>query len=146
MGYQGLSVTIPHKVEAMENVDEVDETAQVIGCINTVVRQGDRLLGYNSDGLGALGALRDASADPEGKSTLVLGSGGAARALAVTLAREAPPQRMAILGIEMDQLDRLVRDEGERGKSDVHGERLTDESLRRELAQAGVDFLYSRAF
>ena len=86
MGYRGLSVTIPHKVEAMEGVDEVDETARGIGCINTVVREGDRLLGSNSDGLGALGALRAAGADPAGARTLILGSGGAARAIAITLA------------------------------------------------------------
>ncbi len=79
MGYRGLSVTIPHKVEAMEGVDEVDETAHVIGCINTVVNNQGKLIGYNSDGLGALGALRDAGADPEGSRTVVLGSGGAAR-------------------------------------------------------------------
>ena len=56
MGYRGLSVTIPHKVEAMQGVDEVDGIARGIGCINTVVNDGGRLTGYNSDGLGALGA------------------------------------------------------------------------------------------
>ena len=50
LGYRGLSVTIPHKVEALRCVDEVDETARAIGCINTVVNDGGRLLGYNSDG------------------------------------------------------------------------------------------------
>ncbi len=121
MGYRGLSVTIPHKVEAMENVDEVDPTAQGIGCINTVVNDNGRLKGYNSDGLGALGALRDAGADPEGKRVLVLGSGGAARAIAVTLACEAPPERLAILGVVRDELDRLVTDASERGRAVVEG-------------------------
>ena len=50
LGYRGLSITIPHKVEAMEGVDDVDETARIIGCINTVVNENGRLLGYNSDG------------------------------------------------------------------------------------------------
>src|SRR5512143_2873596 len=79
MGYRGLSVTIPHKIEALRAVDHVDETARIIGCINTVVNDEGRLLGYNSDGLGALGALRDAGNDPQGRSVVVLGSGGAAR-------------------------------------------------------------------
>jgi shikimate dehydrogenase len=136
MGYRGLSVTIPHKVEAMQCVDEVDETAQVIGCINTVVRDGERLLGYNSDGLGALGALRAAGADPEGSHTLVLGSGGAARAITVTLSRTAPPQRLAILGVQQDELDRLVTDVRQRGKSEVYGAMLTEDSLADELARA----------
>jgi len=51
MGYRGLSVTIPHKVEAMAGVDEVVDTARRIGCINTVVNENGRLIGYNSDGL-----------------------------------------------------------------------------------------------
>ncbi len=138
MGYRGLSVTIPHKVEAMHGVDEVVETAQVIGCINTVVNDNGRLIGYNSDGLGALGALRDAGADPQGKRVLVLGSGGAARAIAVTLAREAPPADIAILGVVPEELERLVGDVGQRGQSAVRGAELTDESLARALAEAEI--------
>jgi shikimate dehydrogenase len=138
MGYRGLSVTIPHKVEAMHGVDEVDKTAQGIGCINTVVNDDGRLLGYNSDGLGALGALRDAGADPQGSRTLVLGSGGAARAIAVTLASTAPPEHLTILGVVKDELDRLVTDASEQGVSDVRGELLTDDSLAREMAQADI--------
>ncbi|MCH5374112.1 MAG: shikimate dehydrogenase, partial [Planctomycetes bacterium] len=110
MGYRGLSVTIPHKTEAMHGVDEVDATAQGIGCINTVVNEDGRLLGFNSDGRGALNALREAGVDPKGKQVLMLGSGGAARAIAVTLACEAPPERMCILGVQMDELQQLVAD------------------------------------
>ena len=99
MGYRGLSVTIPHKIEAMQGVDHVHEIARGIGCINTVVNDNGRLVGYNSDGLGALGALRDAGTDPTGKNVLMLGSGGAARAIAITIAQEAPPKQMTILGV-----------------------------------------------
>ncbi len=138
MGYRGLSVTIPHKVEAMHAVDEVDATARVIGCINTVVNEGGRLLGYNSDGLGALGALRDAGADPRGKRVLVIGSGGAARAIAVTIAREAPPARITILGVELDQLDRLAADVRVRGESEVMAGELTPAALKEAIAGAEI--------
>jgi shikimate dehydrogenase len=138
MGYRGLSITIPHKVEAMENVDEVDETARVIGCINTVVNDQGKLIGYNSDGLGALGALRDADADPEGSRTVVLGSGGAARAIAVTLSREAPPAEMTILGIETDQLEALAADVRDKGKSAVVAGDLNPESINAALATADI--------
>jgi shikimate dehydrogenase len=138
MGYRGLSVTIPHKIEAMQAVDQVDETVRVIGCINTVVNDGGRLLGYNSDGLGALGALRDAGAGPQGKRVLLLGSGGAARAIAVTIAREAPPARLTILGIEVDQLEQLVHDVRERGRTEVTGAALSEGALRGELAEADI--------
>ncbi|MCL4207945.1 MAG: shikimate dehydrogenase [Pirellulaceae bacterium] len=138
MGYRGLSVTIPHKVEAMQGVDQVDPTAQGIGCINTVVNEDGRLIGYNSDGRGALNALRDAGVDPLGKRVLMLGSGGAARAIAVTLACEAPPERLCILGVQLDELDRLVADAQQRGTSVVEGGELTDRSLGDEIAAADV--------
>ncbi len=138
MGYRGLSVTIPHKVEALTAVDDVEETARGIGCINTVVNDDGCLRGYNSDGLGALGALRDAGADPQGRRVVVLGSGGAARAIAVTLAREAPPEQLTILGVELQELERLVADARERGRTPVDGKPLTDASLRQEIAAADL--------
>jgi shikimate dehydrogenase len=138
LGYRGLSVTIPHKVEAMQAVDEVDETARAIGCINTVVNDDGWLRGYNSDGLGALEALRDAGVEPRGQNALILGSGGAARAIAATLVSKAPPARLALLGVELDQLERLVRDVREQGTSEVHGESLTPQSLARELDGAQI--------
>ncbi|TWT80062.1 Quinate/shikimate dehydrogenase [Planctomycetes bacterium CA13] len=138
MGYRGLSVTIPHKVEAMQNVDHVDPTAMGIGCINTVVNENGKLLGYNSDGLGALNALRDAGADPEGKRVVVLGSGGAARAIAVTLSCEAPPEQLSILGVAQDELEQLVADANERGKANVVGLALNDDTMKREIAQADI--------
>ncbi len=138
MGYRGLSVTIPHKVEAMAGVDEVDETARVIGCINTVVNDRGKLLGYNSDGLGALGALRDADADPEGRRTLLLGSGGAARAIAVTLSREAPPEQMTILGIDRDELEQLAADVRDKGKTSVATAELHEKSIKAAVADADI--------
>ena len=138
MGYRGLSVTIPHKVEALHGVDEVDETARGIGCVNTVVNRGGRLFGYNSDGLGALHALRDAGADPEGKDVLVLGSGGAARAIAITISREAPPRRLTLLGIVREELERLVADVRKHAESVVSGGEFTGNSLLRAMAESEV--------
>lgn len=138
LGYRGLSVTIPHKVEALAACDDVDETARGIGCINTVVNDDGRLRGYNSDGLGALSALRDAGADPQGRRVVVLGSGGAARAIVVTLARETPPERLTILGVELPELERLVADARERGRAPVEGQLLSSESLRPAIAAADL--------
>jgi shikimate dehydrogenase len=127
----------------MHCVDQVDPTAQGIGCINTVVNDNGRLLGYNSDGLGAISALRNAGADPLGKKVLVLGSGGAARAIAVTLAREAPPEQLTILGVKMDELDTLVGDaqnQGVRsqGQASIVGGQFTSRSLQDEMAKAEI--------
>ncbi len=138
MGYRGLSITIPHKVEAMQAVDQVHPTAQAIGCINTVVNDDGHLTGYNSDGLGALGALRSAGADPLEQNTLILGSGGAARAIAITLAREAAPKQMTILGVEADQLEQLVQDVDRLGPTNVVGGELTDQRLTTALEETDI--------
>ena len=138
LGYRGLSITIPHKVEALDGVDEVDETARIIGCINTVVNENGRLLGYNSDGRGAVNALRESGADPQGSRTVVVGSGGAARAVAVTISREAPPEKLTILGIDDAELDRLATDVRHQGRSIVHHEHLNDDSLAKALADADL--------
>jgi len=99
LGIAGLSVTIPHKVATMVEMDEVDPVAQDIGCVNTVVNSEGRLIGYNTDGLGALHALLAAGCDLDGRSVLILGSGGAARAIAITLAHKCLLEKMTILGI-----------------------------------------------
>ncbi|MBN1854955.1 MAG: shikimate dehydrogenase [Pirellulales bacterium] len=138
LGYRGLSITIPHKVEAMHGVDHVDAMAAGIGCINTVVNDHGRLLGSNSDGLGALGGLRDANANPDGKNVLILGSGGAARAIAITLARETEPRRITILGIELDELNRLISDVRHHATATVTGGQFTDASLRAALAETDI--------
>lgn len=138
LGYRGLSVTIPHKIAAMACVDEVDDVARGIGCINTILNDGGRLYGRNSDGQGALNALRAAGLDPVGARVLVLGSGGAARAVAMTLSIEAPPERMAVLGVVPDELERLVSDLRERRSSRVEGIALTPESSRTELGNADI--------
>ncbi len=139
MGYRGLSVTIPHKVEAMQGVDRVDPIAQGIGCINTVVNQDGELIGYNSDGHGALNALRDAGVEPRGKRVLVLGSGGAARAIVMTLVMEASPAHLTILGVQPDELQRLVDDARRHAdRSEVQNAALDDARLSDELAVADM--------
>jgi shikimate dehydrogenase len=107
LGYRGLSITMPHKVAALDLVDEVDATARAIGCINTVVNDHGRLVGYNSDGQGALDALARAGIAVAGRRVLVLGSGGAARAVAMTVALHGRPAELEILGVVEDELARL---------------------------------------
>jgi shikimate dehydrogenase len=87
MNFQGINLTIPHKVEVLKYLDQVSEDARLMGAVNTVRREGDRLIGENTDGKGFLRSLReDAGVDPAGKRIVVLGAGGAARAVTVELA------------------------------------------------------------
>ena len=86
-GLRGLNLTIPHKVAVMQYLDEIAPDAAVIGAVNTVRRDGDRLIGENTDGKGFLHGVRtDAGVDPRGKHAVVLGAGGASRAIVTELA------------------------------------------------------------
>lgn len=110
LGIRGVSVTIPHKVAALPLLDSMEETAAKIGAVNTIVNTGGRLHGINTDGAGALRALTGAGHNPAGASILILGSGGAARAIAFTLAEHAAPARLAIAGIVPGELTALCAD------------------------------------
>ncbi len=77
-GMKGINLTIPQKVAVMEHLDEIAPDAAVIGAVNTVRRDGARLIGENTDGKGFLrGVRKDAGIDPKGKRAVVLGAGGA---------------------------------------------------------------------
>ncbi|MFQ5887517.1 MAG: shikimate dehydrogenase family protein, partial [Candidatus Hydrothermarchaeales archaeon] len=90
-------------------LDEFSDEARIIGAVNTV-KMGERLKGFNTDGVGALRALKNGGADPEDKAVLILGSGGAARAIAVTAALQGGISSLTILGIVEEELNRLVKD------------------------------------
>jgi len=82
---KGCNVTIPHKVDVMKYLDEVSEEADQIGAVNTIVNDHGKLIGYNTDGEGYVRSLiEEAGIDPNGKSVLILGAGGAARAISYT--------------------------------------------------------------
>ena len=84
---RGINLTIPHKVEVLKYLDEVKPDAALMGAVNTVVRVGNKLVGENTDGKGFMQSLRqDAKVEPKGKLVVVMGAGGAARAITVELA------------------------------------------------------------
>ena len=113
LGFRGFNVTMPHKVAILPLLDDVDAAAGISGAVNTVVVEGDRLLGINTDGSGFLEACRESGIVLGGASVLVVGAGGAAAAIAA-----------AALGAGADHLSLLNRS----------GWRA--EGLRRRLEQA----------
>ena len=89
LGIEGLSVTMPHKDGVAGACDDLSPSARLLGAVNCVRRDGDRLVGENTDGAGFLRSLRtQAGVDPAGLHVVVLGAGGAARAVIVALATE----------------------------------------------------------
>src|ERR1044072_5655637 len=80
MGMKGMNLTIPHKVAVLPLLDEISRDAAIIGAVNTVRRDGDKLIGENTDGKGFLRGVREeAGIDPAGKTIVGLGAGGAGR-------------------------------------------------------------------
>ena len=77
----GLNVTVPHKEAVLDRLDEVDATATAIGAVNCISKNGRRLIGHNTDMYGFVRSLREAGCEPAGLRALVLGVGGAARAV-----------------------------------------------------------------
>lgn len=136
LGILGLSVTIPHKVAVLDYLDEVDEIARGIGSVNTVIRKGEKLVGYNSDGMGALRALEDAGVDLRGKRVLLIGSGGAARAIAFTLGRQAGLREMVLLGIDLRECGNLCQDLGRNLSVPVRWEPFSRAAMNRLLPEA----------
>jgi len=85
----GANVTVPYKEAVLPLLDEVDELASLIGAVNTIVKKGERLLGFNSDAYGFIEVLdKEGHFDPEGKRVVVLGAGGVARAVGFALVQK----------------------------------------------------------
>lgn len=79
-GFKGASITIPHKVDVIAHLDELDPLAERIGAVNTIVNRKNRLIGYNSDCSGAVDALSQKT-EIENRRVALIGAGGAARAI-----------------------------------------------------------------
>lgn len=105
----GANVTVPHKRAVMSLLDEVSPRARRAGAVNTIVRRGDRLLGENTDIDGFATALREVCPDPEGRDALILGAGGAARAVVLALESVSVSQ-IAVANRSGERLDQLVSD------------------------------------
>jgi len=108
--FLGANVTIPHKEAVVPHLDRLDETAQLIGAVNTIAHEGGGLVGYNTDVAGFARALReDAGFDAKGKRAGIIGAGGAARAVALSLVRSGA-SIILLTGRTPKRLDKLVVD------------------------------------
>ena len=137
MGIQGVNVTIPHKVSVMDHLDELSDEARIIGAVNTV-KIGEKLMGFNTDGVGALRALKKGGADPEDKNVLILGSGGAARAITVTLALQGGVSSLTLIGVIEDELKKLADDISTGTDVEAVYRLMKDDVLKEEVEKADL--------
>jgi len=136
--FRGMSVTIPHKIEIIDYLDEVAEVDRCIGSVNTVINENGRLYGFGTDGPGALKAILDAAVILEGKRVLILGAGGASRAIAFTLARFAALDSLVILDINEPVMLALAADLRAGTTAPVETAYLDDCSIAKQLPEADI--------
>jgi shikimate dehydrogenase len=136
--FRGMSVTIPHKTEVMKYLDEISAIDRNIGSINTVIHEQDKLIGLGTDGSGALKAFVDSGVELDGKSILMLGAGGAARAISFTLARNTKLGELSILDVNEALLQGLKIDLEAGTDAAIKSGLLTETLLAASMENADV--------
>ena len=107
LNIRGLNVTMPHKSSVIKHLDRVDLSAQIVNSVNTILNKENLLFGFNTDGVGAFKALKENGVELKGRKVLLLGAGGAARAIAYTIAKEA--DELAVLNRTVKQAQALAK-------------------------------------
>lgn len=108
LNLSGVNVTIPHKERVIPFLDEIDKEASYIGAVNTIVNSVGMLKGYNTDGKGFMQYLFECGISAEGKEVLIVGAGGASRAISYYVVKEA--KKVYLYDIEKEKAERLVAD------------------------------------
>lgn len=129
LGALGANVTLPHKERVMELLDELEPAARAIGAVNTIVRDGERLIGTNTDGAGLARSLGEAGVRLDGARVLVVGAGGAGRASVFGLA-QAGAAEIAVAARRLEQAERLVEELAVSTRVPLRAVDLRDEALR----------------
>jgi len=139
LGIAGFNVTIPHKVAIMPLLDKLDPLAEKIGAVNTVLNNKGVLKGFNTDGPGFITALKTSGIEPDGKKVVLLGAGGAARAIAFSLAESGAYISILNRRQEYDWAVNLATSIVIKcHKKDVTALELSDKSLKKELKDADI--------
>lgn len=138
LNIRGLNVTIPHKVAVIPLLDELDPLAGRIGAVNTIVNDDGILRGYNTDAAGFLQALLEKGVEPKGENIVVLGAGGASRAISFILAERGA--HLVILNrlLELDWAEELAGKISRAFKQGIEVLELSEGNLARVLEKAAL--------
>ena len=138
LNFRGLNVTIPHKVAVLPLVDRLDPLAEKIEAVNTIVNDNGVLTGYNTDATGFLQPLLESGFEPQGKNIVIVGAGGASRAVSFILADRGAKlvilNRKQELDWAVELAGRITRNFG----GTVPALELTDENLKQSLENADI--------
>ncbi len=136
LGIRGLNVTMPHKNAVIPYLNEVDETAQFLGSVNTILNEGGKLRGFSTDGAGALRALEENGVDLAGKKLVLLGAGGAAKAITFALAKEV--NELVILSRTPEKLGTIAQAVNQRFHREIKLGSLSNDVIRESLQDADI--------
>jgi shikimate dehydrogenase len=136
LNVRGVNITIPHKVQVMSFLDDIDELARDIGAVNTVVNQNGELKGYNTDAAGFWRVLETAKVQLQGKKVVLLGAGGAARGIAFTLADKGAD--LTILNRNLEKAQRLADLISTTFRKNIPALELSSDDLDRVLGETDI--------
>ena len=136
LGIHGLNVTMPHKSAVIGFLDKVDFTVRFLGSANTILNRDGKLSGFSTDGVGALKALLENGVDPSGKKVLLLGAGGAAKAIAFMFVPEVG--ELTILNRSAEKAQELAETLGHMFNQKVVGGALSPHSIKMNLRDSDV--------
>ncbi len=134
LGIRGLNVTVPHKVDILPFLDSVDPQARRIGAVNTILNEDGLLTGFNTDAAGFTEGLSRCNIDVDGAEVVVMGAGGAARAVVFSLYERGA--LVTILNRDAARAASLARDVSATGLGPVKNGGLTDAELELRLPRA----------
>lgn len=136
LGVKGVNVTIPYKIDVIKHLDELNQEAKLIGAVNTVLNADGKLIGFNTDSIGVLKAFEAYEVDLTGKKVVLLGAGGAAKAIGYAIADKA--NSLIILNRTKRKALKLAKELKRKLKANVLGGELTLKALRENLINADI--------
>jgi shikimate dehydrogenase len=136
LGLQGLNVTMPHKNAVIKYLDEIDSKAKAIGAVNTILNAKGKLVGYNTDGKGAMVALQKNGISTEEKRMLLLGAGGAAKAIAFQAVQEV--EELVIVNRTIEKAEQLAELLWKKFSKKVKCRILSAEVLKEEMETTDI--------
>jgi shikimate dehydrogenase len=136
LGLLGLNVTMPYKHAIIQYLDETESTAKAMCAVNTILNERGKLFGYNTDGKGAMIALRENCVNLEEKKMLILGAGGAAKAIAFQAAQET--DELVVLNRTEEKAKQLANLLNKTFGTKVKGNTLSPEVLKGELETTDI--------
>lgn len=137
-GFAGANITLPYKQQILPHLDQIDATAERMGAVNTIVNTSDGIVGYNTDGLGALRAIEENAREVRHDDHVVIfGAGGAARAIISALAAKAGSIHILTRSPDLENARQLVTDFAESAPS-IKTKELSDDTIVNEVAGADI--------